>query len=333
MSTTAIARAGAPALAGRRRGGRLAAEALFWAAWLGAYFAFPDYLPLLGQVAIAALFALSLDLIVGYAGVVTLGHAAFFGLGAYTAGLLAVQGWGEPISGLLAAAAAAALLGLLTAPLVLRGGDLAGLMVTLGIAMMLHEAANKAAWLTGGADGLQGVEIWPVLGIWRFDLYGRTAYLYSLAVLVLLVLLARLVVASPFGLALRGIKANARRMHALGTPVRARLVVAYALAGAYAGAAGALLAQTTQFVSLDVLSFQRSAEGLLMLVLGGLGRLYGGILGAVAFVVAHHLLSEAMPQFWQFWIGAVLVVLALAGRGGGVGLLEAAVARLRGGAP
>ena len=329
--STALAGAGAaPRRAGAAaRAGRVAAEALAWAAWLGAYVAFPDYLPLLGQVAIAALFALSLDLLVGYAGVVTLGHAAFYGLGAYVAGLLAVHGWGEPLSGLLLAAAAAALLGLVTAPLVLRGGDLAGLMVTLGIAMMLYEAANKAAWLTGGADGLQGVEIWPVLGLWRFDLYGRTAFLYSLAVLAALFWLARLIVASPFGLALRGIRANARRMHALGTPVRARLVAAYALAAAYAGVACALLAQTTQFVSLDVLSFQRSAEGLLMLVLGGLGRLYGGVLGAVAFVVAHHLLAEMTPQFWQFWIGAALVALALAGRGGALGLLAALAARLR----
>jgi branched-chain amino acid transport system permease protein len=327
--STAVAQAAPPRAVPDRTGLRLAGGALFWAAWLGAYFALPDYLPLLGQVAIAALFALSLDLLVGYAGVVTLGHAAFFGLGAYAAGLLAVNGWGEPLSGLLIAAAAAALLGLATAPLVLRGGDLAGLMVTLGIAMMLFEAANKAAWLTGGADGLQGVEVWPVLGIWRFDLYGRTAYLYSLAVLMLLFALARLVVASPFGLALRGIRCNARRMHALGTPVRARLVAAYALSAAYAGVAGALLAQTTQFVSLDVLSFQRSAEGLLMLVLGGLGRLYGGVVGAVGFTVAHHLLSEMTPQFWQFWIGLALVALAIAGRGGALGLLEALGTRLR----
>ena len=309
--------------------GRRAGGVLFWAAWAGAYLAFPDYLPLLAEVAIAGLFALSLDLLVGYAGVVTLGQAAFFGLGAYVAGLLAVQGWGEPLSGLALAAAAAALLGLLTAPLVLRGGDLAGLMVTLGIAMLLYEAANKAAWLTGGADGLQGVEIWPVLGLWRFDLFGRTAFLYCAAVLALLFALAGLVVASPFGLALRGIRANARRMPALGTPVRARLVGVYTLSAAYAGVAGALLAQTTQFVSLDALSFQRSAEGLVMLVLGGLGRLYGGVLGAAIFVVAHHWLSAMTPQFWQFWIGVALVALALAGRGGALGLLAALAARLR----
>ncbi|WP_270935310.1 branched-chain amino acid ABC transporter permease [Falsiroseomonas oryzae] len=306
----------------RPRPTRQLLEALPWLAAVGAYFAFPEYLPLLSGIAIAALFALSLDLIVGYAGVVTLGHAAFFGLGAYTAGLLAQQGWGEPISGLLAAGAAAALLGLLTAPLVLRAGELAGLMVTLGLSLMLYEAANKAAFVTGGADGLQGVEVWPLLGAFRFDLFGRTAYLYSLAVLFLLFVLARLLVASPFGLSLRGIRGNARRAAALGVPVKARLSAAYAIAAGYAGIAGALLAQTTQFVSLDALSFQRSAEGLLMLVLGGLGSLHGALLGAAAFTVAHHALSEASPQFWQFWLGIALVALALAGRGGIMGLLR-----------
>jgi branched-chain amino acid transport system permease protein len=301
---------------------RVLLHALPWLAAIGAYFAFPEQLPLLAGIAIAALFALSLDLIVGYAGVVTLGHAAFFGLGAYTAGILAQQGWGEPISGLLLAMLLAGLVGLLTAPLVLRAGELAGLMVTLGLSLMLYEAANKAAWITGGADGLQGVEVWPVLGLFRFDLFGRTAYLYALAVLFILFLLARLIVASPFGLALRGISGNARRAAALGVPVKARLAAAYAIAAAYAGAAGALLAQTTQFVSLDALSFQRSAEGLLMLVLGGLGSLYGALLGAAAFTVAHHALSEASPLFWQFWLGIALVALALAGRGGLVGLLR-----------
>ncbi|RAI56158.1 branched-chain amino acid ABC transporter permease [Roseicella frigidaeris] len=287
----------------------------------------PEQLPLLGQAAIAALFVLSLDLLVGYAGVLTLGHAAFFGLGAYGAGLLAQQGWGEPLSGLLAAALLAGLLGLLTAPLVLRGGDLPALMVTLGLSLMLGEAANKLPGLTGGADGLLGVEIWPVLGLFRFDLHGRTAFLYALAVLFLLFLLARRITASPFGLALRGIRGNARRMPALGTPVRRRLVAAYALSAAYAGIAGALLAQTTQFVSLDALSFQRSAEGLLMLVLGGLGALYGAMLGAIVFTLAHHLLSEMSPLFWQFWIGLALVGLALAGRGGLLGLGAALLGR------
>jgi branched-chain amino acid transport system permease protein len=308
---------------------RLALAALPWLAALAGYWLLPEQLPLLSAIAIAALFALSLDLVVGYAGIVTLGQAAFFGAGAYTAGLLAQQGWGEPVSGLLAGMLVAAVLGLASAPLVLRRGELAGLMVTLGLGLMLYEAANKAQAITGGADGLQGVEVWPLFGVWRFDLFGRTAYLYSLAVLFLLFLLARLIVASPFGLSLRGIRGNARRAPALGVPVQARLTAAYTLGAAYAGAAGALLAQTTAFVSLDALSFQRSADGLLMLVLGGLGSLYGALLGAAAFTLAHHALSEASPLFWQFWLGIALVALALAGRGGLIGLLGAAGRALR----
>ncbi|MDO9709468.1 branched-chain amino acid ABC transporter permease [Paracraurococcus lichenis] len=308
---------------------RLALEAAFWLLALASHWLLPTQLPLLSQVWIVALFVLSLDLLVGFAGVLTLGHAAFFGLGAYAAGILAQQGWGEPISGLLVAAVLAALLGLATAPLVLRGGDLPALMVTLGLSLMLAEAANKLPGLTGGADGLLGVEMWSILGLFRFDLFGHTAFFYSLAVLFLLFLLARLVTGSPFGLALRGIRGNARRMPAIGTPVRARLVAAYALSAAYAGVAGALLAQTTQFVSLDALSFQRSAEGLLMLVLGGLGGLYGAMLGAAAFTFAHHVLSEMSPLFWQFWIGVALVALALAGRGGLLGLGAALLRRGR----
>ncbi len=306
---------------------RIVLHALPWIVAIGAYFAMPEQLPLLSAIAIAALFALSLDLLVGYAGFVTLGHAAFFGLGAYVAGILGQQGWGEPISGLFIAAAIAALLGLVTAPLVLRAGELAGLMVTLGLGLMLYEAANKAAFLTGGADGLQGVEIWPVFGIWRFDLWGRTAYLYSLAVLFLLFLLAQLLVRSPFGLSLRAIRENPKRAAAIGIPVKRRLAAAYVIAAGYAGVAGALLAQTTQFASLDALSFQRSAEGLLMLVLGGLGTLHGALIGAAAFTVAHHALSEASPQFWQFWLGIALVALALLGRGGLMGALRRLVRR------
>jgi branched-chain amino acid transport system permease protein len=301
---------------------RRVAEVALWPLALGCYWLFPDYLGLLAQIWIAALFAISLDLLVGYAGVVTLGHAAFFGLGAYAAGLLAAQGWGEPFSGLLLAGLAAAALGLLTAPLVLRGSELAGLMVTLGLALMLYEAANKAAFLTGGADGLQGVEIWPIFGRFRFDLYGRVAFLYALGVLFVGFMALSFLVATPFGLALRGIRSNAMRMAAMSTPVRRRLVAAYAISAGVAGLAGAVLAQTAQFVSLDVLAFQRSAEGLLMLLIGGLGALYGAVLGAAAFTVAHHLLAEVTPQFWEFWIGAALVLLVMLGRGGMLGLLR-----------
>src|SRR6185503_4440894 len=161
-------------------------EAAFWLALLAAYFLLPGYRVLGSQILIVSLFALSLDLVLGYAGILTLGHAAFFGLGAYTAGLLAVHGWGEPLTGLLAGAVVAAIVGFVTSFLVVRGEDLTRLMVTLGLGFLLYEAANKAAFVTGGVDGLSGVTMWKLLGVFPFDLGGKVAYVYSLAVLFLL---------------------------------------------------------------------------------------------------------------------------------------------------
>ncbi len=294
-------------------------EVAFWLVPLAAFFLFPGHLVLGSQVLIVALFALSLDLILGYAGIVSLGHAAFFGLGAYTAGLLAAHGWGEPLSGLLAAGAVAALAGYAVSPLVVRGEDLARLMITLGVGMLLYEAANRAAFLTGGVDGLPGVVMGKLFGVFAFDLAGRTAYLYSFAVLLAVFAALRRVTRSPFGLSLRGIRENSARMAAIGTPVRARLMAAFTLSAAVAGIAGALLAQTTQFVGLDTLGFQRSAELLIMLVLGGAGRLYGAIVGTVLFMLAQDSLAGLDPAYWQFWLGLFLVVFVLFARGGILG--------------
>jgi branched-chain amino acid transport system permease protein len=307
-------------------------EIVFWALAVLAFFLFPYRLPLLTEIVILALFALSLDLILGYAGIVSLGHAAFFGVGAYVAGLLAVAGWSEPISGLLLAVFAASVLGFLTSFLVLRGGDLTRLMVTLGVALMLFEAANKADWLTGGADGLHGVVMQPIFGLLEFDLFGRTAFAYSLAVLFILFYAARRLVASPFGLQLRGLRSNRLRMEAVGTPTGRRLVAIYTVGAGYAGAAGALLAQTTQFVSLDALEFQRSAEVLLVLVIGGSGSLYGGLIGAIVFKVMHEWLAGITVQYWQFWLGLAFVLLVLFAQGGIMGLLAALRRRLDPGA-
>ncbi|MBW7849586.1 MAG: branched-chain amino acid ABC transporter permease [Rhodospirillales bacterium] len=290
---------------------------------VAAFFLFPLHLPLITEMMILALFAVSLDLVLGYAGIVSLGHAAFFGLGAYAAGILAQQGWGEPLSGLVFAGAVAGVVGLLTGVLVLRGSDLTRLMVTLGIGMMLFEAANKMNWLTGGADGLQGVMVEPLLGAFQFDIFGHTAFWYAYAGLVVLFYVARRLVHSPFGLCLRGIKTNRLRMSALGSRVNLHLLAVYTVGAMMAGIAGGLLAQTTQFVSLDVLSFERSAEVLLVLVLGGPGRLYGGIIGAVAFTVMHEVLSGFTTHYWQFWLGLVLVLLVLFARGGLLGLVDA----------
>lgn len=298
------------------------AETVFWLIPPIAYLAFPENLVLLTQIAITALFCLSLDLILGYAGIISLGHAAFFGIGAYTAGLLASHGYGDPLLGLGLAAVCAALVGFVTSFLVLRGTDLTRLMVTLGVAMMLYEIANKLTPVTGGVEGLQGIEIKPLLGLFSFDLYGKTAYWYSLTVLFIFFLLARKLVYSPFGLSLHGIRLNVSRMPALGTPVKIRLSTIYTIGATYAGIAGALLAQTTQFVALDVLSFNRSAEIMLILVLGGTGSLYGAMIGTIIYMTAHHMLSDINPQYWQFWLGLLLVLIVLFGRGGVMGGLS-----------
>lgn len=297
-----------------RRGRWRWPETVFWLLAFGALFLPSGQHLILNEVAIFALFALSLDLILGYAGIVSLGHAAFFGLGAYAAGLMCKFASADPLEGLVAAIAVAALFGLLTSLLVLRGSDLTRLMVTLGVALVLHELANSLPDYTGGADGLQGMSVGPLLGRFAFDLYGRTAYAYSLTVLFALFLLARVVVRSPFGLSLMAIRRNSLRASALGVPVNERLIVIYTLAAAYAGAAGALLAQTTAYVSLEVLEFGRSADVLLALIIGGPGWLYGGIAGAVVFKVLQDRLASTSPQFWMFWMGLFLLVLAMVGR-------------------
>jgi branched-chain amino acid transport system permease protein len=286
-------------------------EYAFWAAMLLPFLLFPNHLVLASQIAITALFALSLDLILGYAGIVSLGHAAFFGLGAYTAGILSVHGWGDPLIGLGAAAVVAGAAGFATSFIIARVRHLALIMVTLGLGFLLHEAANQASWLTGGSDGLQGVRIGPLLGMFKFDLYGYTAYAYALAMLFIVFLFVRRLVNSPFGLALRGIRENPVRMPAIGAPSRAHIRKIYTISAAMAGVAGALLAETTSTVSLEVLSFQRSADVLVILILGGAGRLYGGILGAIIYMVARDLFSGVNPQYWYFWIGLLLVAVVM----------------------
>ena len=295
-----------------------------WIAALSGYLLFPDYLALGAQILIAILFALSLDLILGYAGIVTLGQAAFFGIGAYTAGILAVHGWTEPISELLAAAAAAGMLGIVTGFVVLRTEGLPLLMLTLVVAEMIAEIANKWDAVTGGADGLQGMTIAPVFGLFRFDLLGRTAFCYSLAVLFLCWLLVRAIVYSPFGRSLTGIRENATRMHAIGAPVLTRRITVYAIAGSLSGIAGALLAQTEQFVGLQTLSFERSGGVVIMLILGGAGRLYGAFIGVPLYMLAQDQLAERYPVYWSAGIGVLLIAVALGARGGALGLWDRA---------
>lgn len=265
------------------------------------------------EIAILALFALSLDLILGYAGIVSLGHAAFFGIGAYGAALFAKHVMPDPLVGMAVAIGLAALLGALSSVLVMRGSDLARLMITLGVAAILYELANKLEF-TGGADGLQGVTIAPLLGRFEFDLYGRVALAYSLVLLVIALLIARRLVHSPFGWSLQAIRDNRLRAAAIGLNVDGRLGVVYTIAAAMAGAAGALQAQTSGFASLDAFDFHRSADVMLVVVIGGAGWLWGGVLGAIAFKLLHDLLSAWTPQYWTYWLGLFLVVLVMVGR-------------------
>jgi len=285
-------------------------EIVFWLCTLLPFVVAPSYLSLASQIAITALFALSLDLILGYAGIVSLGHAAFFGVGAYAAGLIAKHYWVEPLSGLVIAAAAAGIVGYAMSHIVVRFRHLALIMLTLGLGLLLHEAANSASAITGGADGLQGFRVPSVLGF-KFDMFGTTAYAYALAVLFICFLVSRRVIHSPFGLALRGIRENATRMPAIGAPSRAHLRKAYTIAAVIAGIAGAVLTHTTSTVSLEVLSFGRSADVLVILILGGAGRLYGGIIGAIIYMVARDQFSGINPQYWYFWIGLLLVAVVM----------------------
>ena len=297
-------------------------EIAFWLSTLLPFILVPDYLQLASQVAIAALFAISLDLILGYAGIVSIGHAAYFGLGAYTAGILSKHGIGEPLALLVLGAIVAGVVGYATSFIIARFRHLALIMITLGICLMFYEAANLAGWLTGGADGLQGIKIGPLLGTFKFDLYGKTAYAYSLAMLFLCFLVARRVIQSPFGLSLRGIRENAVRMPAIGAPSDAHIRKIYTIAAVIAGIAGAVLAQTTSTVSLEVLGFQRSADVLVMLILGGAGKLYGGILGSMVYLVARDQFSGINPQYWYFWIGLMMVLVVMYLPNGLLGGLE-----------
>jgi branched-chain amino acid transport system permease protein len=290
-------------------------EIAFWVLALACGFAFPSRYLIMTDIVRLALFALSLDLILGYAGIVSLGHAAFFGVGAYGAGLLALHGIiTQPVLALVVAGLAASVVGFLTSFLVIRGVDLTRLMVTLGIALLLEALAERYSNITGGTDGLQGIEMAKVAGLFSFDMFGKTGFFYALAVLFVLFLAARRIVHSPFGLSLRAIKNNPLRAAAVGVPVNRRLIAIYTLASFYAGIAGALFTQTTQLASLDVFAFERSADLMLVLVIGGTGYLYGGLIGAVVFRMLQEFFSNITPQYWQFWIGLVLVVIVLVGR-------------------
>ena len=316
--------------------GYIANPRIRWTEWLpwvlavAVFFVLPDYLSMGARVLTYILFALSLDLILGYAGIITLGHAAFFGLGAYVAGILSVKlGVTDPFLQLLASGLAAGLLGLLTGMVIMRTHGLTQLMLTLAVAAVCLEIANKATDLTGGADGLAGVVVAPILGLFKFDLYGKTAYWWCLILLFVCWWLVRRMIYSPFGASLNGIRENRVRMETIGAPVTARLVTVYTVSALMAGIAGALLTQTNQVVGLNVLGFEPSGELMVMLILGGVGRLYGAFVGPLVFLIAQDFLARQFPEYWYFGIGLLLVIVVLFARGGILGMCDGLLAKLR----
>ncbi len=294
-----------------------------WLLSFAAYFVFPSYAPLLTQIFIMILFAMSLDLLVGYTGIVTLGHAASFGAGAYAAGLLSIRGGlTDPVLNAAIAMLVAGMVGLFLGSLMLRTKGLAFLMLSVASGMLLYEIANKASHITGGDDGLQGMHFSPVLGIWEFDFQGKTAFFYSLCMLLLAFLFLRRVINSPFGWSLRGIRENDLRMGAIGCQNFRRRLIAFTIASALAGLAGALQAQSTSFVALNSLSFDLSGGILIMLIVGGSGRLYGPFVGVPIYMIAQDFLAKNDPTNWYLWQGSMLLILVFFAQGGVFALVE-----------
>jgi branched-chain amino acid transport system permease protein len=303
----------APAAPARTRPRRLTppflAEGVMILAAVAAYFAFPDSLGMLTRIIIMMMFVLSIDLVLGYAGIATLGQAAMYGTGAYAAGLCAVYVMADPLVGLAVGAAAGAAIAFLSGLMLMRVHGLTLLMMSIAVAQICQEIANKAGWLTGGADGLSGIAVNPLFGRFEFDLVGQTAYWYTFAIFFCVFLFLRMLVASPLGLSAMGIRESAARMAAIGTPVYWRLIVIYVIGGAISGIAGAMSAQVTELVSLDVYSFVLSAEAVLMLILGGAGRLYGAVLGTAIFMGVQYFATAADAFTWLFVIGVMVLVV------------------------
>jgi branched-chain amino acid transport system permease protein len=291
-------------------------HAIPWIAAIVFYFSATGYLTFGTQIMIWILFAISLDLVLGYAGIVTLGHSAFFGIGAYAAGIFSIHVTGDPILGHLVAIVVAAAVGFVTGAMILHTTGVTFLMLTLAIVSVIFEWANKAKWLTGGDDGLQGMRVDPLFGIWQFNLFGTTAYIYTMVVLFIWFLIAWRLVQSPFGRSLDGIRQNPRRMRAIGTPVWWRLLGIYTISAGMAGSAGALSAHSTRFVGLETLSLLTAGIVTVVLILGGTRRLYGAFVGAVVYFVVQDWTAKISPYFWEFIVGGMLIATVLFLEGG-----------------
>ncbi|MEK1931347.1 MAG: branched-chain amino acid ABC transporter permease [Pararhizobium sp.] len=301
--------------------------AIIAAAAIG-YLLFPDNLALLTRIIAIALLVLSLDLVTGYCGVATLGHAALFGSGAYAAGIISAHyGIADPLLMTLAGIVGGAAAGVVCGVIILRAHGLPQLVLSIALIYLFHELANKASSWTGGSDGLSGISTDPLLGMFEFDLWGQTAYFFGVALLLAVFILLRFLVRSPFGMLCRGIKEDPLRIIAMGASPKTALIKMYVISGAVAGVGGALNAISTQVVGLDSLSFTLSAESLVMLVLGGTGSLFGAMTGTVVFMLFEDYVSAANPFHWLTMVGVLLIAVVLFAPKGLYGTAAAFVAR------
>jgi branched-chain amino acid transport system permease protein len=305
------------------------ADVLWIAICLAAFFVFPNHLSFGSIIIVAVIFAISVDIVIGFPRIISLGQALYFGIGAYAAALIAMAGWVEPITGALLSALISALVALVVGPLILRLRELPLIMVTIGVAQLVYEFAHKNSWLTGGDDGLYGFQVGKVFGIFGWSLYGSTAYLYALGWAIIIFVLARVVTSSPFGVCLQGIRENADRMKLLGTPVLLRQVQAYAFGAGIAGLGGAVLAQSQSLVSLYVLSLEQTIDGLVLLALGGVGSIYGAILGAPVYMIVKYVSQLLSPHYWLFSVGILLIAVVMSGKNGLLGIFDSVIARVR----
>lgn len=272
---------------------------------------FPDNLSFLSSMIAIMLLVISLDLITGVTGVATLGHAALFGAGAYGAGIAAANGVAEPISLLAIGFVSGAGAGVLTGGIILRTHGLPQLVLSIALVQLGHELVNKASAITGGSDGLTGINVDPLLGMFPFDLWGQTAYWLSVFVLVLVVMLTRRVIRSPFGMLCRGLRQDPTRVASLGLRAYPAALKMYGISGAIAGLGGSLMAISTQVVGLDSISFSLSAEALVMLIVGGAGSVYGAVVGTFTFMWIEHIVSAANPFHWLAIVGVLLISVVL----------------------
>ncbi len=283
----------------------------------------PFYITVFTEAMIFGIAAMSLDLLLGYTGLASFGHAAFFGLGAYAAGLIGVHySAGLPLT--LGAAVAVGALGALAGGLLaIRATGIYFIFLTLALSQMVFAIAFKWRGLTGGDDGLSGI---PRPGLWLLDSLVNLAdnkafYLLTLLIFALAYLLLRRIVASSFGTVLIGIRENPGRMAAVGYNVQAYKVAAFVIAGAVAGLAGGLFAHQFQLVSPDQVHWQTSAILIVMVVLGGSGSLVGPALGALLIVLLQNIVST-YTQRWPMIMAGLFIVVVMFARGGLWGLLR-----------